>query len=408
MGNIANKRVDFLDGLRGWAAFIVLFCHLYQSWLYPPGQYPFSELFYGSTVRLFVDGASAVSLFFLISSFALSFNFFMTSNYRSLLATAQFRYLRLFIPIFCSVYLTYILIKLGLLYSVQGGVGVYMNKLHFKPLLQYCAYDVFFKASPHHNDYGPQLWTMSVEFIGSFMVFAILGLVGMWKFRYFVYLSLIPFLYGKFYSYYFLFLVGLFLSDFCASIRKDPNFIENSYLGPIFYLIKEKKSFQILMKFFYFLGSKYRFDLIMLGIFICLYQVQMVDQSKPIFPMIFFFVWTLSSTNLKTFFSSKLSRFLGRISFSLYLTHFLILCSLPRYLYVVLKDAGYALLDISLIVSFISIPMSIALAYLFTVVVEENLLKRIKAWLVKIEFIRDSKSSLPAIADNAEILSPSK
>lgn len=402
MEKIVNKRVDYLDGLRGWAAFVVLLCHLYQSWLYPPGKFPFNELFYGTTFRLSLDGASAVSLFFLISSFALSFNFFMTSNYRYLIATAQFRYLRLSIPIFCSVYLTYLMYKLDLIYSVQAGAGVYMHKIHFKSLLQFCAYDVFFKSSAHYNRYGPQLWTMSVEFIGSYMVFALLFLFGVWKFRYFVYIVLLPILYDKFFGYYFLFLVGLILSDLSASIKKNPGFLKNSYLDKFARFTKIKNNLLRYINLLQTSKYKYLFDLVMFGIFIYLYQHQMVEKSKPVIPMIFFFIWTLSSVNLKLIFSSKLSRFLGRISFSLYLTHFIVLCTFPRYIYVVLNNAGYSILFTSVIVSLITFLMTIGLAYVFTVLVEEKLLKKIKSSLVKIGFIRDSKSKVPAVTLSGE------
>lgn len=388
MNSTGSKRVFFLDGIRGWAALIVVFCHLYQSWLYPPGKYPYSDFFYHTPFRLSVDGASAVAMFFLLSGFALSYSFFSNNAKQALISAAQFRYFRLTIPIFFSVLLAYIFIKLGLMYTHQAAVGVYMNDISFIGILKYSFFKIFYASITQHYDYGPQLWTLSIEFFGSLLVFGYLALFGDSKCRYFFYLIFILVL-SHIGPYYGLFFVGVFLCDiYCLNEKEEIIRLGTESIWQLFF----KKHH--INKFFVPIKKLIINDFLMGGFFLFLYQHQMVLRSKPFLPIIYLFIWVLISPNLKSFFSNSLSKFLGRISFALYLTHFLVLCSLSRYLYALLLHFGFKIKLISFLVSAVNIPVSLVVAYFFSLFIEESLLKQFKLFLIKNKFIEGSESSM--------------
>jgi peptidoglycan/LPS O-acetylase OafA/YrhL len=74
---------------------------------------------------------------------------------------------------------------------------------------------------------------------------------------------------------------------------------------------------------------------------------------------------------------SRLSQFLGRISFGLYLTHLLVICSFSSALFIAATHAmPYAM--VVLVVGGLTSVVVIAVAFGFTVVVEERLLSWIK------------------------------
>jgi peptidoglycan/LPS O-acetylase OafA/YrhL len=69
--------------------------------------------------------------------------------------------------------------------------------------------------------------------------------------------------------------------------------------------------------------------------------------------------------NMRQFFQSPTSRFLGRISFPLYLTHGMVICSLSSWLTVILNQSGYSVNVIAWIVIPITIIISIGIAVIF-------------------------------------------
>lgn len=266
-----------------------------------------------------------------------------------------------------------------------------MTDLNLLAVIKYSFYKVFYASVTQHYDYGPQLWTLSIEFMGSLMVFAYLALFGNWNYRYFFNILLIGILY-KTYLYYGLFMVGVLLSDLYCS-KQELVALINRYLQKR--TIKNKTGgFGFYRQWHKLQQSKYIFDLSMGMIFLILYQFFMVmqGQAKPFFPISFFVVWVILSPNWQKHFSANLSRFLGRISFSLYLTHFIVLCSLPRYLYQQLINASFSIKTTSLVVSLVAIPMSLLLAYIFTLGIEESLLKKFKAFLIMKGILEKSKT----------------
>lgn len=82
----AARRLDFLDGLRGWAALVVVFYHV-TALVFPP-----IALMPHLIPFLPWNGVLAVTLFFLISGFALTIPYLQRSDRRVLVALAAGRF----------------------------------------------------------------------------------------------------------------------------------------------------------------------------------------------------------------------------------------------------------------------------------------------------------------------------
>jgi peptidoglycan/LPS O-acetylase OafA/YrhL len=110
-------RFGFLDGLRGWAAVIVLFHHVFVDGL-PANDFMADRLFWARI--FFMNGTFAVCLFFVISGFSLSISYLQTGDERGLARMAAGRYVRLAIPIFAICSITYLLLALNIIPPFRG------------------------------------------------------------------------------------------------------------------------------------------------------------------------------------------------------------------------------------------------------------------------------------------------
>src|SRR6185437_16408809 len=108
----AKTRLDYLDGLRGIAALLVVFNH-YALSFYPAafskslGEFHtkshLETIFFNTPLAILVNGSFAVCLFVLLSGFVLSIKYFQNRDIPHLQKSAVLRYFRLLPPIlFCN------------------------------------------------------------------------------------------------------------------------------------------------------------------------------------------------------------------------------------------------------------------------------------------------------------------
>jgi peptidoglycan/LPS O-acetylase OafA/YrhL len=165
-------RFRFLDGLRGWAALVVLLHHVFVDAL--PANAVMADRSLWAKV-FFLNGALAVSVFFVISGFSLSVRYLETGDAAALGRIAAGRYLRLVLPIFAVCAITHVLLLSALIAPAAQRPPPLDQFLTFTPtierLLNFSLWKVFVAYSGAES-YDPPLWTMSYEFFGSFMVFA--------------------------------------------------------------------------------------------------------------------------------------------------------------------------------------------------------------------------------------------
>jgi peptidoglycan/LPS O-acetylase OafA/YrhL len=332
---LAEKRVYFFDGLRGWAAIVVMLCHIRNT---------FPELMFISRtpLRLFTDGAFAVYIFFVLSGIVLSIGYMRHQNISSLASLAIKRIPRLSIPILISCVLLVPLMKLGLFHNIEaayleGGndwlAGFYAFDGNFLEAVKFSIRDVFFYYGTV-NSYNSSLWTMTWEVFGSYLVVVVL-------------------LCSKciqpdskkaklFWTVLFLYMWCLNIALFAFMLGITVSYI---YVNKQFLIERIQKSLAlqillILLTICAYLGS---------GLFSML-KIWRLQSTMYSISAFFLVLAIIVNPALQKIFSMKLSRFLGKISFPLYIVHVPIICTLTSYLIV---HYGYNADNNNLIIFFV-------------------------------------------------------
>lgn len=339
-----KDKLEFLNGLRGWAAFIVLLHHTLFTSL---GNV--NPIFTGKAFAFATDGRLSVFIFFILSGFVLSIKFIRRPVGESLALAATSRYFRLAIPIAVTSFLTYVLMSKGLMFNQQASLVVpkgsgpnewlasfYTFVPSFKSYLAFSFYNVFF----HYGDptYNTNLWTMPYEFEGSMLIYFILGVFKKEKPNHLFMLAVLIAAAAFFIESPPLscFLFGYLLAE--AYYHGKP-FIDRWKYRDLFF--GSLGVMTVLLSTFYrptedrYIGA------------LALVAVSSATFCRP----------------LQRLFSSRVSQFMGKISFPLYLVHFIIFCSFSSYLLVALAGRGVALGAASYIVAALTTVVSMAVAY---------------------------------------------
>ena len=331
--NFYPHRVHFLDGIRGWAALFVLFNHLIGGLLtisapelvsnnavfldhLTHSQY--ISIIFTTFIRYITNGHLAVYVFFVLSGYALSFHQINFSK-RNLSLAASSRYFRLMIPIVITTLITYAVMRMGLIFNLQIAPQASSEWIRrffdfdatLKGALSYSFYDVFFNYS-ETKTYNPALWTMPIEIIGSFLIYGFLGLFRenstvQWKVAIIIathfFFSMPP---------YACFFIGYLIAELNSKFPINKEKVENILLERSCLLVFALTS---ILSTYYVDSDK----------LVCLFASVIILSASY-------------SYHLKRFFSNAISDFLGRISFPLYLIHFLVICSWSSFVYVVAID----------------------------------------------------------------------
>ncbi|MBK4734297.1 acyltransferase family protein [Noviherbaspirillum pedocola] len=314
-----GKRVSEIDGIRGWAALVVVLFHLID------------ELFgvlaptiRGASAHVLINGGLAVSVFFVLSGDALSLAYMRKKNINTLDTLLIKRYFRLTVPILLSCMCTYLLMKVGLTFNIEAAKIIHREDwlgafIAFSPtlpsVLRYSIYTVY-DGGNLKNSYNPFLWTMTIELLGSMLIILYLYVSERLTHPKFVIYGLIFFLIAA-KSYYSLFFAGLLLSQY-----REEGILQRFQSCFIWKI----SSILILLSCVFILA---------VGLETSFYYL---DLRMPVAIALVFCAYT--SRAATAFFSSKFSRFLGTLSFPLYLVHFSIIISLTSYLIVETAKLG--------------------------------------------------------------------
>jgi peptidoglycan/LPS O-acetylase OafA/YrhL len=348
-------------------------------------------------LRIIFAGPAAVSVFFVLSGFVLSYSFFIKERYTVLVSAAIRRYFRLSIPILGSTLLAYSLLALGLSYNqrvvsslpASSVVGVSYD---FTPSFLRAVGEGLssvFARRPLELSYDRPLWTMKIEFAGSFLVYLFLALFGLRRWRPMAYgLTAGLLLFAREYIYLD-FLAGIALCDFYTHV-----------------LTKTARSLPW--------SRSLAWTAFVLGIYFCSY-------SGALFPMyrwlgvgtplcwnsvgaVLIILAAVLSPRVRAALSVPAISFLGKISFPLYLVHWPILCSLSCGVFFMLsvahslpKTTGG---EIALAVGIIA---SLGISWVFYLLVDRPALSfgkqivqsRLQAWTVRGDRRNDSLAALP-------------
>jgi peptidoglycan/LPS O-acetylase OafA/YrhL len=172
----SHDRALEIDGIRGWASFCVLLYHTFHEML--TRLVPWINNVW---IAPFFEGRLAVCVFFVLSGDALSTNFLArgASNFATIDRLLVRRYTRLTIPIALSCVIVFVLRLAHADWHEQATAIVdrpdWLGELIAFPfsvvgLFRYALLGVY-TSHTKATSYNPFLWTMSVEMIGSMLVF---------------------------------------------------------------------------------------------------------------------------------------------------------------------------------------------------------------------------------------------
>ena len=346
--NEDKGRVVFLDGIRGWASVMVMLGHL-VLWFLGNNVPGMKGWFFGFAT----DGNLAIFIFFVLSGFALSTGYVQTGKMSVITSQALRRHLRLGIPILFSSLLAYALMKLGWFYNGVAGVVAqngWMAKFYaFEPSLfdtvKFSLYDVFVHYDARVSLNAP-LWTMSIEFWGSLIVFSICAMVMRLRSRLFILVAIIAYLCINKSLWYVPFVCGMVITvvyhQYGFALRRGFRF-----LGPL-----------LIGLLVYYSASTLRGG--MFGL-----PAMIRSDTMNILVACGLVLAAACTAQIKWFFENALSRYLGSISFSLYLTHFIVMCSFSSYLLVKLHTMGLSRETSSTINFVASLIVCFVVAHLF-------------------------------------------
>jgi peptidoglycan/LPS O-acetylase OafA/YrhL len=380
-GHATSKMVCF-EAIRGLAALAVLVGHFILGfwpgmafreglgWNELPGAVRMLADFPG---KYLWDGHMAVSIFFVLSGFVLSLIYFQRGGTAAIGSAAVRRYPRLMIPIAASILLAFVLLKVGAmcnqaavqhmnaLYGLPQQLDLtarngYSNRwlaLYFfnPPDVAIALREATWGAVTGIATYNLILWTMPFELVGSFLVYGSLALFGAARNRWLLYAIGGGLLIAD---------DRLFLLDFLLGMALCDMWVQNQ------------------RKWGMTLSLWPALALIALGLY--------VVPWKPVAALMVVSA-AAASPRLQQLLEARWLAFLGRISFSLYLLHMIVFCSVGCGLYVLLcRDLGWSHAAGSLTAAAGALVVCLLAAWLFYHTVDRTaitLSRRFDVWLFR-------------------------
>jgi peptidoglycan/LPS O-acetylase OafA/YrhL len=349
----AKSKLQFVEGIRGFAALIVVFQHLVL--MFYPTLYTgdISTSHYSATLEhgisttplnILYNGNFAVCLFFVLSGFVLSYKYFKTNDTKVLIEYSVKRYFRLFFPIAFSILLVLALLAIfkpdfkSLESYTKAGewlTGQFSDEINFLAVIYNMFIDVFANGN---NKYNPVLWTMGIEFLGSLMLFASLMLMHRINKKEIVLVMIIAFLVFTKNYFYSAFFAGALICK--MYVQQNETFKTNH---PFDKLRAALLNFLLLVFGLYFGSYPTAWQYLESSIYspLLVLKIDLMNFSLVLGSVLIILMVTKSKLAQKLF-SLAPFRFLGKISFSNYLIHFIILITVCNLLFVqFISSMGY-------------------------------------------------------------------
>lgn len=323
------------DGLRGVAALNVAMTHFVAAFLpamlhknYPsifpvnPSPGTTFELLTSPLASIFYNGHFSVLIFFALSGYVLTLPYHGAGQGRHTLQQRLWgRYLRLNVPIVAAVLLSFAVYRLGLYSNVQAaavsGSANWLKTFYPEGIATATALrDALYGAIVYGNGtLVPPLWTLKIEFIGSVYVLAFFLVKPQARtFTPMLLAFLLLYAVHKEESiYYYVIFIGATL----GTVRLDGR-AKLALLAAGLYF----GCFQFESRAYDFLPA------------IHLHGVE-IWEKKNVYNALGALCLTAAVVqgSGRRFFEHAIVQFLARISFSLYLLHFIVLCSLASWFY---------------------------------------------------------------------------
>jgi peptidoglycan/LPS O-acetylase OafA/YrhL len=358
-----------LEAYRGIASFIVLIHHFFLAFSpFTMGAMPNvrnSESLVGQPYFAAFNGTAAVGFFFTLSGFVLCWSYFQSEDPAKLQRAFLKRWPRLLCLVTVSTLASYALLKVGVTSFHEAGklsaspwLKDYANAgwtPAFEPSLLAALTQGVTTFVTGQANYNTNLWTMKHEFFGSIIVYMLASFITTVLVARHLLVSGAILAFTSIFvdENIFPFVVGVFLSLYVA--RNKPQLATPSAAALIVfglyllgYMVPEK-AYAWLPPLPKFLSD----------------VSQMAFHTAGSACIIFA---TMANARIFNSLNGHVCRFIGRLSFPLYLIHVLVICSLSSSLYVAMSSTGYAswmtLGAVFGVTAVLSIAISIPLAWL--------------------------------------------
>ena len=325
------RKLSYLQGLRGAAAFIVVLTHyacaFYPQAIFGVGQaHATWETFLWSTPLGFVvAGRSAVCLFFILSGYVLSLPYVGPEAKADAQLTAAMlkRPVRLGGLVAAAMIISAVLAHLHVVFDVKTSLLTGSSWLRDTPIGSLVPWSHFAKDLAHLFNtstlYDNPLWTISFELLGSYLTFVFLLIFRRTWLRWFAYIALFLNLSDDLYMG---FIIGIFFADVHKTF---PSLISRAHLS---YLIV---------------------PMLAGGVYLAAYPIsitneQLMQSWYAVIPhghhdrylmagaFLIFLAVTSAPTHQRVF-SSSVFVYIGRISYAMYAVHVLVIASFSSWLF---------------------------------------------------------------------------
>jgi peptidoglycan/LPS O-acetylase OafA/YrhL len=294
------KRLEYLDALRGLAAMAVVIYH-FINWQW-------ADQISTKAASIFFNGADAVSFFFVLSGFVLSYKFLQYSAELHIPKFIYKRVLRLYPAFIVTVLLNYLYWnRASLDLSILTDIFYYNKQQLWEELLM---------LRNKHKFYIPG-WTMGVEMAFSLLI-PFLIVLARKDIKFIKYLLPISIFIGHKYLSIFLFhfLLGILLAYYFPKIQafkfRESKFYKYRYLTPpLLLLLFSARHFDNIYSF----GRIY--DTITGLLAVDFFHLSAFASFIIVFAVI-------NNSKAQRFLENRLFLFIGKISYSIYLSHWLV------------------------------------------------------------------------------------
>lgn len=357
-----NNKLGAVEGVRGWACLVAFMSHVmftfypYVHGLRPKGYHPSAneEFLFNSPFSFFFSGSAAVFVFFVLSGYILTYVICKGDQPRRVAELSIKRYPRLVIPAIASCILSLLIIDYAkpdasLVSGFAQGFGKFETSL-LSSIID-GGYTTFFVGG--HGLYNWVLWTMKIELIGSFILFFTCLLANYSKHRFVAALIALAALYflvdnptEKF--GYIAFIIGFIIHDYGKRMTGVPQFIiliVGLYLAGFH---ANSASYSFLSSVF---GVNAGLISYTLAASLIVYSVLMGDY-------------------LNLALSRKTSLLLGKLSFSIYLTHLPILFSVGVYVFNV-SSVNLGRVESAALATISSLIVTLIVSWIFQKIVDD-------------------------------------
>ena len=345
----AGRLVE-LEAVRGIAALVVVVHHFMLGFM-PRTHglfFPFAEeAWLGSPLFALINGSAAVALFFVLSGFVLTFRCFEGRGPIVLFRGALKRWPRLALPVMTSTIASALLLATGLYANAEVGaitdsawLARYFGASPYAPWpdVLAAAYEgsvaTFLFRARYFNSV---LWTMYFEFFGSFLTFGFAYTLWLARSYWLLVAAIVAAVVAWLCHPFFLcFLCGTILAKLYASPVAWQQTLEFVFLGRLKPLLVIFWAAVIL----FLLGYH---EALVRGVGptgVYAFAKPLFDASRLMTRVVFhtagsvlLLVLVLGLAQARTLLRGTIGAYLGAMSFPIYLTHFIIICSLSSWAY---------------------------------------------------------------------------